>query len=589
MSIDTENGFRVSTIFRLFIKILGPEKDFYTLAMIYGVGISLLSLATPISVQMLINTVANTALATPLIVLSSTLFGLLVASGLLYALRVHLMEIFGRRFYARCVSDIALRAIYARDPFFHDDGRSPLFNRYFDILVVQKVMPALLIGGFTLLLQAGVGFIVVSFYHPLFLAFNAIIIAMLWSVWLIWGKAAIRTAIERSHRKHIAAAWLEGVASSNGFFKTDQQIDYALHRTDMVTKGYVDAHRDHFRQAFAQTISFLMIYAMASAALLGLGGWLVIQGQLSLGQLVAAELILTAVFFGISQLGTYMDHFYDLCAAVEELSRFFDVELEDDVGNKVFAFEDSTLHFVNVRGEARGAPAILNFRVESAATVMAAVEHHGLQRLITNLLKRHVEPYGGFIALGGADILSMKTTELHRQIAVLDRPTIIEMSIREYLELNCEDFTPAKALDAIRLVGLEQVIARFEDGLDTQLAGNGRPLSTTETMQLKLAAAILARPRVLILNPLYDLVDEAVLSRTLAHLRADKNNTVLYFSRRKRDLGCDTFLYIRENHQDIFYSYETFYEAVYGASPAALPSQNRMISGESSVAIGGEY
>ncbi|MHA7873106.1 MAG: ABC transporter transmembrane domain-containing protein, partial [Hyphococcus sp.] len=238
MTAASADDFKVSHIFSLFLKILGPEKKFYYLAMVYGVGISLLSLATPISVQMLINTVANTALAAPLVVLSGTLFVLLLASGLLYALRLHLMEIFARRFYARMVAEIALRAVYAQNPFFNDDGRGPLFNRYFDIIIVQKMIPALLIGGFTLILQACVGFILVSFYHPLFLAFNAVIVILLWAVWLIWGKTAMHSAVELSHRKHQTAAWLEGLASSNGFFKTARHIDYALGQTDAVTSNY---------------------------------------------------------------------------------------------------------------------------------------------------------------------------------------------------------------------------------------------------------------------------------------------------------------------------------------------------------------
>jgi ABC-type bacteriocin/lantibiotic exporter with double-glycine peptidase domain len=211
--------FSVSKVAGFFLRLLGAEKDFYVLAIVYGVGISLMSLATPISVQMLINTVANTALAAPLVVLSGTLFVLLLVSGLLNALRIHLMEIFGRRFCARMVAEIALRAIYARNPLFVDEGRGPLFNRYFDIVIVQKMVPALLVGGFTLVLQAGVGLVLVSFYHPLFLAFNAVIVASIWAVWMFWGKASISSAIDLSHQKHLTAAWIENLAASNGFFK----------------------------------------------------------------------------------------------------------------------------------------------------------------------------------------------------------------------------------------------------------------------------------------------------------------------------------------------------------------------------------
>lgn len=576
MAADASEQFKVSTIFAILFRLLGPEKDYYVLAILYGVGISLLSLATPISVQMLINTVANTALAAPLVVLSGTLFALLLVSGLLNALRIHLMEIFGRRFYARMVAEIALRAIYARNPFFVDEGRGPLFNRYFDIVIVQKMVPALLVGGFTLVLQAGVGFILVSFYHPLFLAFNAVIVALSWFVWLFWGKASIKSAIDLSHQKHLTAAWLENLAASNGFFKSERHIEYALARTDQETRAYVDEHRRHFRNYFAQTLSFLVIYAGASAVLLGLGGWLVIQGQLSLGQLVAAELVLSAVFYGISQLGPYMAYFYDLCGALEELSRFFDVELEAPAAKSAFVCADATLEFHEVKGEARGVPVTLNFRIESGATVMAASSTHGLQRLVTTLLKRQQDPLSGMITVGGADIVEAEPHALHQQIVLLDRPTVIAMTIREFLQLAGEEVTSAQVLDAVRIVGLDAVVSRFEKGLDTPINLSGWPLSITETMLLKLAAAILAEPRVLILNQLYDLVPEDVMVRVLSHLKTDKSKTVIYFTRRQRDIGCDTFIYLDHHRQHIFGSFETFNAVVYEPRrqpPASGPSK----------------
>jgi ABC-type bacteriocin/lantibiotic exporter with double-glycine peptidase domain len=164
----------LSGLFRYFFTILAPERSYYWLAVIYGIGISLLSLATPISVQMLINTVANIGLVTPLVVLSLSLFALLLVAGALNALRIYIMDVFGRRFYARMVSEIALRSIYARNPFFDDRGDSALFNRYFDIIIVMKMLPNLLVGGFTIVLQMVVGFLLVSSYHPLLLASTSV-------------------------------------------------------------------------------------------------------------------------------------------------------------------------------------------------------------------------------------------------------------------------------------------------------------------------------------------------------------------------------------------------------------------------------
>ena len=155
-------------LFYFFRKILGPEKRFYWTAIVYGVGISLLSLATPVSVQMLVNTIVNTGLVQPIVVLSLRFDGLPATYGLL--------------------AEIALRSTYALNPYFTDSSKGPLFNRYFDIMIVMKRVPYLLVGGFSIVLQAFFGLILVSMYHPIFLAFNMIIVLAMYLTWKVWGR-----------------------------------------------------------------------------------------------------------------------------------------------------------------------------------------------------------------------------------------------------------------------------------------------------------------------------------------------------------------------------------------------------------------
>ncbi len=547
----------VKEVYSFFVSIMGPESNYFVIAMIYGIGISLLSLALPISVQMLVNTVANTGLTYPLVLLSMTLFGLLAAAGMLNALRIHLMDLFQRRFYARMVSEIALRSIYAINPFFQDYNNGALFNRYFDIIIVQKNTPNLLIGGFTIVLQAAVGFILVSMYHPLFLALNLVVLLLIWLIWLVWGSRAIKSAIQVSHKKHAAAAWIEGLGASNGFFKSERHITEALERTDAVTGDYITAHRKHFRHHYAQTICFVLLYASASAILLGLGGLLVIRGELSLGQLVAAELVMTGVFYGISQLGIYLAYFYELCASLDELSLFYDVRQENiDAQVELLDGTDGTIEFVNARGEARGRIATLNFKVPSGARVLATADSHGVQRELTTFLKGHVSPSAGYVAVGGQDINNVGAHELRQQIIVLDRPNAIEMTIREYLRLSCEDASSAHILRALRVVGLDPAISELEDGLETRVAATGWPLTITETMQLKLAAAIIARPRVLVLGELYDTVDGDNLRGAFDLIQEESETTVVYFSTRDRDLGFNLYLYLGHQTQRLFEDYD---------------------------------
>jgi ABC-type bacteriocin/lantibiotic exporter with double-glycine peptidase domain len=420
---------------------------------------------------------------------------------------------------------------------------------------VQKNLPNMFIGGFTIILQTAVGLVLVSLYHPLFLLFNLVLVALVWLIWVIWGGRAIRSAIEVSHNKHASAAWLEGLAESNGFFKSDRHIDTALDHTDGVTRNYVDAHAKHFRHHFAQTLSFLLLYALASASLLGLGGWLVIQGQLSLGQLVAAELVLSVAFFGVSQLGTYLAYFYELCASIEELSLFDKIEQEKETG-EVVTLESSSL---KVSGAATRAlqSTDIDFELPAGMRVMGIAESHAVQRSLMDLLRRYERPARGFVTVGGIDIMSILPHTLRQHVIYLARPTLVEMTMREYLDLSGSKDNLKRDLEVLEAVGLSDAIARLPDGLDTHLSVSGWPLSINETMQLRLAAAIIAEPRVLVLNQLFDVMPEDVLKRALDLLQSSCDTLVIYFTGKARDVGFNRYLHLGHNEQIVYDSLDT--------------------------------
>ncbi|MEM1197325.1 MAG: ABC transporter transmembrane domain-containing protein [Pseudomonadota bacterium] len=575
----TSYGDRISLpdFFRTFFNILRPEANFYWLALVYGVGISLLSLATPISVQMLINTVANTAMATPLAILTATLFGLLMMFALLYALRIHLMELFSRRFYARMVAEISLLSVYAKNPFFGDARKSSLFNRYFDVVNVEKAIPILFVGGFTVVLQVFTGFILVSLYHPYFLLFTIVMSATIWVIWLVWGARAVRSGIDLSHAKHETAAWLETIGESNGFFKSQRRIDYALQQSNTHTEAYIHERKGHFRNHFGQTLAFLTLYAAASAALLGLGGWLVINNELTLGQLVAAELVLSTAFFGVAQLGTYLTYFYDLCAAIEEISLFYDVEQEEPAGDDPINVTEHTLVLNGVRGHARHEMAEFNLEIPSGAIVMASASHHGVQRLFTNILKMHILPEAGFATLGGVDFADIEAHNLRKDVHVLDRASFVGMTVREYLGLSCKETASKRMVGALETVGLIETISTFDDGLDTPIAATGWPLSSVELQQLKLANALLEQPRILVLSKLFDLIDEDNLAAAVNELREQAYSTVIYFSNRRIDLGFDRFLHLEASQQRYYDGFDDFCLAV-NNKPPRMPGGPRPLS-----------
>ena len=361
----------------------------------------------------------------------------------------------------------------------------------------------------------------------------------------------MKTSIIVSHEKYNAAHWLESVGASNGFYKTARHIDFALARSEQVSARYVAAHKKHFSYYFPQTIALLLLYAVASAGLLALGGWLVIREQLSIGQLVAAELILSGAFYGVSQLASYIDDLYDLVAAIEELALLYAIPQEPmpQSSTPVLRLNNSSLALSNVQFDHVSGPVQYDFDIPAGARLVAQGSP-GMESSFSMLLKRHLRPDKGIIAIGGVDIAALDTLELRSDVQVLNRPAVVESTITEYLRLANTEADPQAMIKALQLVGLEDRIAMLPDGLQTMLSSTGYPLSLGKTMQLRLAAAILAQPRILVLSPLFDMISQQRLQAALDSF-AGKRTTIIYFSNRPEDVTLDGYLWIGRTRQMI--------------------------------------
>ncbi len=300
-----------ASVFATFVKqIILPERPFYLACLLYGVAVSLLTLAVPLSVQTLVNSVANTALPQVLFAITLLLAVLLSLYALLNALQLYVLELFERRFFLRVAARVAADRL---------DGRGDLpatpFSRFFEVVHVQKSVPSLVVGGFSLCLQTLVGLVVVAFYHPVLLAFVLVLALACVAGWRVWHRAAAWGALAVCEQKYAVADYLEHLERTAG--RDQKARDHA--GAEALAFGYLAARRRFFRHSFAQTVTFLTIYVVGSVGLLGLGGTLVIRGQLTLGQLAAAELILSSILLGLSKAGYFLTLYYELCAGALKL------------------------------------------------------------------------------------------------------------------------------------------------------------------------------------------------------------------------------------------------------------------------------
>lgn len=513
---------------RLF-GIVAPERNFFYVAIIYGLVISLLTLAVPIAVQTLINTVVNIASVRAITVLASLLFLTLAISGALSALRSRLMELFERKIYARLTADLSLKTILAQHSFFEGRRNTTATQCYFDIMTIQKNVPALVIDGLALVLQMAVGFTLVSFYHSTFFIFSVILIMLVYLIWITWGKDAQTTAIELSSAKYKTAKWLNDMSSAHSFFKSSRHMDYAGKNTEHFISSYLKSHEDHFKYTFTQTIMFLLLYALASSLLLGLGGWLVIRGQLSIGQLVAAELILLAIFFGLSQFSRYLKMYYELLGAAEKIGKALDMPQEFLKEDRVNVPSNSELQVNKLQLRHLDAACTLTFKAAAGAKLFVVTEKPWVQGKLLEVLKHNTLIEHGWVRLGGLDIDDYDVFELRQAVASIDRSLIVECSIKEYLRMASPDATITEIKNALERVRLHTRIARLEHDIDTTLSSLGSPLQPFELLLLKLAAAFLSRPQLIILNQHFDNLPTD-LNLHLLHELEKQQATVLYFT-----------------------------------------------------------
>ncbi len=547
--------------FQLFRLILRPEGSFYWLVLVYGLSISALTLSVPLSVQVLISTVVNSALYQQVFVLSSVLFCLLLFSGLFVALQVYLMELFERRFFSRIVSEVTLRLIYARQPFMESINRDELVNRYFDIMTVQKSLPPLLTGALATLLQAAVGIAVTSFYHPVFLVFNAVVVFLTYLVFRIFDPGAAGSALDLSANKYDAARWLESLARSNTFFKSSRTIDYALARTIEVRSNYIDEHRRHFRFTFAQVIGFLLLFAGASAALLGVGGWLVVRGELTIGQLVAAELIFSAVFYGLTRIGYYLELYYDLYAAMTKLLQLYTLDEEQMRTDGGITEWQPTVRFEQVRISLPGAEFLLDYEFGAGRVAMIETRSTNQITSIVNLLLNFARPETGRIMLGGHDVDDFNVHRLRNEVLVIDNAMIPECSIAEYLAIADPDLSRARMRAVLETVGLHSDLPQMSDNLDVNLTPDGYPLSVAGVIKLKIAFAIVAKPQVIVLTSLFDMLSHEARNSVMRYLRDSTTTTVLCFSHRRDLYLYDDYVLLDFDQQTHFASIDGLAEA----------------------------
>lgn len=500
-------------------QLISIERDDITTLVIYGAGIGLLSLATPIAVQALVNTVAFGALFQPLLVLTLVLLVLMAFGNALAALQFYVVEMLQRRLFVRLFGTAANR-LQQSEFTIRDSRHLPeLSNRFFDVVTLQKTAAVMLLETLGYLLQTSIGMLLLAFYHPILLAFDLFLIAALATILFVMGKHGVDTAIEQSRAKYAAAAWLENIAANALLGKSASSRTYLARETEQIALQYLNACSGHFRILARQNIGALTLHAVANTLLLGLGGWMVIERQLSLGQLIAAELVVNAMLYGLTRLGKTLDNFYELLASLDKIGHLLDLPQENGDG-EVFqpprAPYGIELHQVSLPQAAQlDTLTDANLQIAAGERVLfsAGAERGSLLDLLFGLRS----PAAGYVTLNGQDLRDLKLAQLRDHIALVRDAEIVAASVAENLRMG-RDLDLGSLRQALSSVGLLDEISALPHGMNTQLLLHGAPLSREQCLRLSLARAIAGRPKLLMLDHVFERIEQRHLPAILDSL-----------------------------------------------------------------------
>lgn len=507
-----EEGHHPSPARRLWA-LMHLERDDLQVAVIYAAAVGLLTLATPIAVQALVSSVAFGTLLQPIVVLSLMLLATLGFQATLNALQSRVVETVQQRVFVRTSTDLAWRLPRVKRET-ADEGFGPeSVNRFFDVFTVQKTASTLLTDGIATALQIVIGLVVLAFYHPALLAYDLVLLGIAVAVVVLPFRRGLRTSIQESHAKYDVAAWLEELARPGSALRSSGGATFAAERADALTSRYLDARRTHFNVVFGQTLGALGLQVFASAGLLGLGGWLVVQQSLTLGQLVAAELIVAAVASSLSKLGKLLDAAYDLLTALDKLGHLVDLPIEDPERGESLPGQGPVRLEVHAASELDGAPLGLEVPAGQRLAVVGA-EGHPLAEWLAGLRV----PSRGVVSLNGVETSRARAPTLREHLALVQRGDFFAGTILENITVGRVGVTTGDARAALERVGLLAEVRELKGGLDTPLSHNGAPLTHGQLTRLLVARALVGSPRLIVVDESLESIEPEARAQCVAAL-----------------------------------------------------------------------
>ncbi len=556
MSVQATHHQHMSPAKRFFGLLKAERQDIRTL-LIFSIFAGVLYLAAPLAVDAVVSNLAFGGQSQPFVqalaVVSLALFACLALQAVVTAFQYYISDIIQRRIFVRTASDLAYRLPRVKAESLDGVHAPELVNRFLDVVTAQKSTSLLLLDGVNLVFSSLIGMLLLALYHPLLLLFVAVLLVLIVLILWLLGRGAVKTSIEESMMKYDLVNWYEEIAHFPFLFKGPGGYGMAYERANQLATDYVTARAKHFRVLMRQIAGLLTLQVFAAAALLAVGGWLVISQQITLGQLVASELIMGSIVASLSKLGKKLEAWYDAMAAMDKLGHIFDLEIEREDGEQPAKQKGGTLINASALTFGYGGTPLFadrHFNIQPGTRAAIVGPHGAGASSLLDIIFGLRQPTGGFVTIDGLDLRSWYLEALRESVMLLRRDEIVDATIVENLRLGRNDIGMDEIRTALASVGLFDDLLHRPEGLNLRLKIGGAPLSGNQRTRLILARALVQRPRLLLIDELLDGLDAASFQQLSAAVLDKSQSWTVVLTTRDHDVTkmCDQIIELAPCH-----------------------------------------
>lgn len=502
--------------------LLKMEREDGFQVLYYAIFSGIVGLSLPLGIQAIINLIQGAQISTSWIVLVVLVSLAVVFVGVLQLLQLRIIENIQQRLFTRASFEFTNRFPKIKMSELHSYYPPELANRFFDILVVQKGVSKLLIDFPAALLQILFGLLLLSIYHPFFIVFGLLLLSLIYVLFKYSAQKGLETSLEESKHKYRVAHWIQEIARSMISFKLSGQTQLALQKNDRLVSSYLDAREKHFKVLAFQFSKMIVFKLTVTAGLLIIGGLLVLNQQMNIGQFVAAEIIILMVIGSVEKLILGLESFYDVLTSLEKIGQVLDKELESSQGQTVSDLNELiNLELQDVSYVVDGQKILRNVNLTLPFRERILLKGHngsGKSTLL-KLLGGVIEPSSGTMIINNhrSSSVHINSYRSHLGLSLLEE-TPFEGTIWENLTFGNPDITSLEIQNILNVMGLRDFVKNQEKGLQTIIYPEGRRLAHSVARKLVLARALLKKPKLLILKEPLDQFDSEEAKRIIDFL-----------------------------------------------------------------------